>query len=224
MIRQNLNLIRERVKRACEKVKRERDGVLILGATKGRKVEEIKEAIEAGLKCIGENRAQEMMKKVGSLPLDLRVDFIGHLQRNKVKEVVEHCSLIHSVDSLRLAKEIDKVARKKGKKQKILLQVNITREETKYGFSREQLDRAMRDILGLKALRVEGLMTVEPYRQDPEEVRWVFEDLRKLRESLRKKFKISLAEISMGMSGSFEVAVEERATIVRIGEGIFGQR
>jgi hypothetical protein len=224
MVRKNLQLVKKRIKKACERVGRREGEVLVLGATKTRSVEEIKEAVEAGLRCIGESRVQEMMGKIDGLPSDLRLDFIGHLQRNKVKPVVKNCFLIHSVDSLRLAQEIGKVAGKQGKRQKILLEVNIAGEETKHGFSKEELEKVMREVLTLKRLNVLGLMTMEPYRQDPEKVRGVFKSLRELRDSLKKKFKVKLPELSMGMSQDFEVAAEEGATIVRSGEGIFGPR
>ncbi len=224
MVRKNLQLVKKRIKKACERVGRREDEVLVLGATKTRGIEEIRQAFEAGLTCIGESKVQEMLGKVDEFPSDLRVDFIGHLQRNKVKPAVKHCFLIHSVDSLRLAQEIDKIAGKQGKRQKILFEVNVAGEETKHGFSKEELKKVMGEILDLKGLKVLGLMTMEPYMQDPEKGRWIFKSLKKLRNDLRKKFRIKLPELSMGMSQDFEVAVEEGATVLRIGEGIFGPR
>ena len=195
--------------------------MIILAATKGRTIEQINKAIKGGIKVIGESQAQEMKKKLGLLPKDLRVDFIGHLQTNKVKDVVKHCFLIHSVDSPHLAQEIDKQAKKIEKIQNILLEINVSGEKTKYGFRKEEIMDIFPQLLGLKNLKIIGLMTIVPYFQEPEKSRPFFQGLRQLKKQLESKFNISLPELSMGMSNDYQIAIEEGATIVRLGRIIF---
>lgn len=194
---------------------------IILAATKGRTPEQINKVIEGGIKVIGENQVQEMKKKLAFLPKDLRIDFIGHLQTNKVKDVVQTCFLIHSVDSLHLAQEIDKQAKKIGKIQNILLEINISGEGTKYGFKKEGIIDIFPQLLELKNLKIMGLMTIVPYFKEPEKSRPFFQNLRQLKKQLESKFNISFPELSMGMSNDYQVAIEEGATIVRLGRIIF---
>ena len=196
-------------------------GVTILAATKGRTIKEISQAVAAGIFVIGENRVQELISKLPFLPKRLRIDFIGHLQINKVKDVVKHCFLIHSVDSLHLAQEIDKQAKKIKKIQNILLEINVSGEKTKYGFNKVDIFDIFPRITNLKNITVKGLMTIAPNYDNPESSRLIFQGLRQLKKQLERKFNISLPELSMGMSNDYKIAIEEGATIVRLGRIIF---
>ena len=196
-------------------------GVTILVATKGRTIKEISQAVAAGISVIGENRVQELLNKLPHLPKQIRIDFIGHLQTNKVKDVVKHCFLIHSVDSLYLAQEIDKQAKKIKKVQNILLEVNIANEPTKFGFIKQELINNFGKINKLPNIKIQGLMTMAPYSVNKENSRPFFRELKELKDLLSKKYQINLPELSMGMSNDYQVAVEEGATIIRLGRVIF---
>jgi len=196
-------------------------GVTILAATKGRTIKEISQAVAAGISVIGENRVQELLNKLPNLPKKIRIDFIGHLQTNKAKKIIKICHLIHSVDSLKLAEIINEEAEKIGKIQKILLETNIVNEQTKFGFKENELIKVFPRLLQMKSLNILGLMTMAPYNKDKEMARPVYKKLRQLKNSLEKQFKISLPELSMGMSNDYQVAVEEGATIIRLGRIIF---
>ncbi len=196
-------------------------GVTILAATKRRTIKEISQAVAAGISVIGENQTQELLNKLPDLPKKIRIDFIGHLQTNKVKDVIKHCFLIHSVDSLRLAQAIDKQAKKIGKIQNILLEINVSGEKTKYGFKKEEIINLFFQLLELKNLKIMGLMIIAPYFKEPEKSRPFFQNLRQLKKQLESKFNVSLPELSMGMSNDYQVAIEEGATIVRLGRIIF---
>lgn len=209
------------IKNNIFKIKKEINKVLLLAVTKGRTIEKINEALQAGIQVIGENKVQELKTKVEFLPKDLRIDFIGHLQTNKVKDVIKHCFLIHSVDSLRLAQAIDKQTKKIGKIQNILLEINISGEKIKYGFKKEEIINLFPQLLELKNLKIMGLMTVAPYFKEPEKSRPFFQNLRQLKKELESKFNISLPELSMGMSNDYQIAITEGATIVRLGKIIF---
>lgn len=197
------------------------NGVTILAATKGRSVKEISQAVAAGISVIGENRVQELLKKLPDLPKKIRIDFIGHLQTNKVKDVIKHCFLIHSVDSLRLAQAIDKQTKKIGKIQNILLEINISGEKIKYGFKKEEIINLFPQLLELKNLKIMGLMTIAPYFKEPEKSRSIFQELKQIKNQLESKYQVYLPELSMGMSNDYQVAIEEGATIVRLGKIIF---
>jgi pyridoxal phosphate enzyme (YggS family) len=214
--------IEQRLARACEKAGRKREEVLLLGASKYANAEKIREAYQCGVRAFGENRAQDFLKKFEELK-DLPIDwhFIGNLQTNKVKYIIDKVSLIHSVDRQSLAEEIQKRAERLGKVQDVLIEVNVGKEETKGGVYEEDLEKLFEYCLSLKNLRVLGLMAIPPYKENPEEVRPYFVKLRKLKEKLEELYKLKLPHLSMGMSGDFEVAVEEGATIVRIGSAVF---
>jgi len=214
--------IEQRLARACEKAGRKREEVLLLGASKYANAEKIREAYQCGVRVFGESRAQDFLKKFEELK-DLPIDwhFIGNLQTNKVKYIIDKVSLIHSLDRPSLAEEIQKRAERLGKVQDVLIEVNVGKEETKGGVYEEDLEKLFEYCLSLKNLRVLGLMAIPPYKENPEEVRPYFVKLRKLKEKLEELYKIKLPHLSMGMSGDFEVAVEEGATIVRIGSAIF---
>jgi pyridoxal phosphate enzyme (YggS family) len=196
-------------------------GVTILAATKGRSIKEIFQAVADRISVIGENRVQELLKKLPDLPKKIRIDFIGHLQTNKVKKIIKICHLIHSVDSLKLAEIINKEAEKIGKIQKILLEVNIANKETKFGFKESELINVFPRLLQMKNLNVIGLMTMAPYSKDKEMARPVYKKLRQIKNFLEKQFQISLPELSMGMSNDYKIAIEEGATIIRLGRIIF---
>ncbi len=222
MICQKIQEIEQRLARACERVGRKREEVLLLGASKYANAEKIREAYQCGVRAFGESRAQDFLKKFEELK-DLPIDwhFIGNLQTNKVKYIIDKVSLIHSLDRPSLAEEIQKRAERLGKVQDVLIEVNVGKEETKGGVYEEDLEKLFEYCLSLKNLRVLGLMAIPPYKENPEEVRPYFVKLRKLKEKLEELYKIKLPHLSMGMSGDFEVAVEEGATIVRIGSAIF---
>lgn len=222
MICQKIQEIEQRLARACERAGRKREEVLLLGASKYANAEKIREAYQCGVRVFGESKAQDFLKKFEELK-DLPIDwhFIGNLQTNKVKYIIDKVSLIHSLDRQSLAEEIQKRAERLGKVQDVLIEVNVGKEETKGGVYEEDLEKLFEYCLSLKNLRVLGLMAIPPYKENPEEVRPYFVKLRKLKEKLEELYKIKLPHLSMGMSGDFEVAVEEGATIVRIGSAIF---
>ncbi len=222
MICQKIQEIEQRLARACERAGRKREEILLLAASKYANAEKIRKAYQCGVRVFGESRAQDFLKKFEELK-DLPIDwhFIGNLQTNKVKYIIDKVSLIHSLDRQSLAEEIQKRAERLGKVQDVLIEVNVGKEETKGGVYEEDLEKLFEYCLSLKNLRVLGLMAIPPYKENPEEVRPYFVKLRKLKEKLEEFYKIKLPHLSMGMSGDFEVAVEEGATIVRIGSAIF---
>jgi hypothetical protein len=226
MIAENIFKIKQRVREACLRVGRNPDEVTIVAATKTVQVDRIKEAVNSGIIDIGENRVQELLEKRNSID-NVRWHFIGHLQTNKVKYIVDFIHLIHSVDSLKLALEIDKQARKINKVIDVLIEVNTSGEKTKYGAKPDEVVELVRQISeSCDFVRIKGLMTVAAFLPNPEDVRPMFKLLRELRDEIAKfNFKnVEMKHLSMGMSNDFEVAVEEGATLVRIGTAIFGPR
>ncbi len=197
----------------------------IIGVTKYFGLNAIIKGYEAGLRDFAESRALEAIDKIKSLPEEIRNNskfhFIGHLQTNKAEKVVEHFDYIHSVDSLKLAKAISKSACLFNKREKVLLQVNNAEEEQKFGYTKEQLKSDLSEILNLNGLEVIGLMNMAPFGASKDELRSLFSDLRKFRDELECEFKIRLPELSMGMSNDYEIAVQEGATIIRIGRKLF---
>ncbi len=221
----NLQHVRERIEKACARSGRSAAEVILLGASKTVPPERIKEFYKCGLKTFGENRVQEFTAKYEALRgLDIDWHFIGRLQTNKVKYLMGKVSLIHSVDRKSLADEIEKRAQRAGLIQRVLLEVNVGGEETKGGVAPGELPELFSYVKGLPSLKVEGLMTIPPYREDPEEVRPFFSKLRELKRRLEEEFGTTLKHLSMGMSHDFEVAIEEGATIVRVGTLLFGER
>ncbi len=199
--------------------------VKIIGVTKNRTFEEIEKVLNKGLTDLGENRVQELLRKTEMFPTGVGWHFIGHLQRNKVKYVVRmpQLAMIHSVDSLRLAKKISQEAKRAKRVIPVLLQVNIAREEQKYGFLAQDLNRNLPELDELENIKIKGLMTMAPFVKDPEETRPFFADLRKLVEKIKEKNwqRIKMEELSMGMSQDYLVALEEGATIIRLGRILF---
>ena len=200
--------------------------VTLIAVSKTKPIEMIEEAMEAGARVFGENKVQELCDKYEQLPKDLHWHLIGHLQRNKVKYIVDKAELIHSVDSLKLAEEISKEALKKNVEVNILIEVNVAEEESKFGVSVEETLALVEEIAKLPGIHIQGLMTIAPYTTDPEENRPVFRTLKKLAVDIKKKNidNVCMDVLSMGMTGDYQVAVEEGATLVRVGTGIFGER
>jgi len=223
-IRKNLEEIKRRLKNAAERVGRDPADIRLVAVTKTVDVERLRQAVVAGQTLFGENYVQEAKTKIASLGPGLTWHFIGHLQSNKAKAAVELFDLIHSVDRASLAQALDQAAARQDKIQDILLQVNLAGEESKSGTAPEHAEDLLREISNMPHLRVMGLMTMPPWFDDPERVRPYFRALRELRDRLRGLHLADLPELSMGMTGDFEAAVSEGATLVRIGTAIFGQR
>lgn len=226
----NLATVRARISQAAERSGRDPASIRLVAVTKQVSADHIRAVHALGIRAIGENRVQEALHKQAELAdLDLEWHLIGHLQTNKVKQVIGAFDLVHGVDSVKLARELDARAEAhwQGKsRQAVLLQVNVAREATKHGFFPEDLPAAVQEILSLEHLSLRGLMTVAPYAADPESVRDVFRRLRHLRDACQRLAgdRTDLSELSMGMSQDFDVAIEEGATIVRIGTALFGRR
>ena len=226
-MKQRLEQVRERIRLACESCSRNADSIRLVAVSKTIAADLVKEAIEAGVTILGENYVQEAREKFNALvQYPVSWHFIGHLQSNKAKYAVRLFDLIHSVDSLKLARELDKQAAKVDKVQQILVQVNISGEDTKSGISADEAPGLIAEIGQLKNIAVKGLMTMPPYFYQPEKVRPFFAALRQLRDRIKAQSlpEVFLDELSMGMTGDFEVAIKEGATLVRIGTAIFGER
>ena len=226
-IKERLEKLKDRIKRAAEGCHRDPETVSLVAVSKTIPVSKVQEAIQAGVTILGENYVQEARDKINSLmSFPVSRHFIGHLQSNKARYAVRLFDLIHSVDSEKLARELNKQAAKIGKIQPILLQVNIARETSKSGASREEAADLAARIGALESLSLRGLMTMPPFFDNPEKARPYFRQLRELREHIRSLAipGIAMDELSMGMTGDFEAAIEEGATLVRIGTAIFGGR
>jgi pyridoxal phosphate enzyme (YggS family) len=224
----NLNKVKEKIKKAAAAADRNYKDIKLLAVSKNQDLEDIKILNEAGVKFFGENRVQELEEKNSKLlveKIDLDWHFIGHLQRNKVKYLMrmENCKMIESIDSLRLAKEVNKRARKNERKIPVLIEINIAGDENKFGITPDKAEEFLTKVVNLEYLKVEGLMTVLPYLDDTEKLRSYFKQMKKLFDQLSDNV-IQLKELSMGMSNDYQIAVEEGATIVRVGTAIFGER
>lgn len=226
MVAENYRHVLKKVEEACARSGRDPKDVTLIAVSKTKPIEMIEEAMEAGARVFGENKVQELCDKYEQLPKDLHWHLIGHLQRNKVKYIVDKAELIHSVDSLKLAEEISKEALKKNVEVNILIEVNVAEEESKFGVSVEETPVLVEEIAKLPGIYIQGLMTIAPYTTDPEENRPVFRILKKLAVDIKKKNidNVCMDVLSMGMTGDYQVAVEEGATLVRVGTGIFGER
>lgn len=224
-VKENLEQIKLRISQAAEKANRKAEEIKLVAVSKNFPVEAVKAAFEAGQRIFGENRVQELAAKAPLLPSEIEWHLIGHLQSNKVSKALQFCELIHSVDSVDLIKRISRLAHEKNKTQKILLEVNISGEESKFGIRGEdELFKCIEESLQADNVLLQGLMTMAPFEAEPCEIRKVFSSLRVLKEKSEEKFGIKLPELSMGMSGDFEIAIEEGTTLVRIGTAIFGKR
>lgn len=226
MVKENLEQVRENIRKACEKSGRDVNEVTLIAVSKTKPIPMLQEAYDAGSWDFGENKVQEIMDKYPVLPEDIRWHMIGHLQRNKVKYIVDKVSLIHSVDSLRLAEEISSQAEKKQVEVDILVEVNIAQEESKFGTSRDETMSLVEEISRLPHIQVKGLMTIAPFVENPEDNRKYFKQIKELSVDIMQKNidNVSMGVLSMGMTGDYMVAIEEGATMVRVGTGIFGER
>lgn len=227
MLKENLEEVEEKIAKACERAGRAREEVTMIAVSKTKPVEMLQEIYDEGIRDLGENKVQELTEKYEVMPKDMKWHMIGHLQRNKVKYIVDKVTLIHSVDSLRLAETISREAEKKGVTVPILIEVNIAGEETKFGLSsKEEVISLTEQIAALPNLSVKGLMTVAPPVKDPEENRPFFREIRQLSVDITNKNidNVSMEILSMGMTNDYTVAIEEGATMVRVGTGIFGAR
>src|SRR5256885_1023821 len=221
---ENLASIRRRMAAACARAGRDPASVTLLAVSKGMPPDTVREAAEAGLTLFGENRVQEGRAKIPLCPGRLRWHLIGHLQSNKCRDAVQSFEMIQSVDSIDLAREIQKWADKQAKTMPVLLEVNLAGESTKFGFKPDQVLAQLESVNALPRLEIQGLMTVAPWTQTPDRVRPIFRQLRELKEGCEARLGAPLPHLSMGMSGDFEVAIEEGSTVVRLGTALFGPR
>lgn len=220
----NLNSIQERIAAACARTGREPSSVTLLAVSKGQPPEAIRAAADAGLVLFGENKVQEAKAKIPLCSGKLRWQMIGHLQSNKCRDAVQLFEMIQSVDSLALAQEINKQCDKAAKTMPILLEVNVAGESSKFGYAPEKILAELNEINALPKIEIHGLMTIAPWTSEPEKVRPFFQKLRELKTECEQILGAPLPEMSMGMSGDFEIAIEEGSTLVRIGTALFGPR
>ena len=225
-IKNNLIEVEKKICNACKRAGRDRNEVTLIAVSKTKPVEMLEACIENGITVFGENKVQELCGKYEVLPENLHWHMIGHLQRNKVKYITDKAELIHSVDSLRLAEAISEDAVKKGVNANILIEVNVAQEDSKFGLKTEDTEELIRQISSLPNIFIKGLMTIAPYTEVPEENRPIFRTLKQLSVDIASKNidNVSMNILSMGMTGDYEVAIEEGATMVRVGTGIFGER
>lgn len=226
MIKEQLEIVENNICRACSKSKRNREEVTLIAVSKTKPVEDLKEAYACGMRYFGENKVQEIMDKYPQMPADVKWHMIGHLQRNKVKYIIDKAAMIHSVDSLCLAETIQTEAAKHQVSVPILLEVNVAEEDSKFGLSVKDTLPLAEQISTFPNLQIKGLMTIAPFVENPEENRWVFRQLKKLSVDIDEKNidNVDMCVLSMGMTGDYEVAIEEGSTMVRVGTGIFGSR
>lgn len=226
MLAENLQNVEERIQAACARANRDRNEVTLIAVSKTKPVSMLEEVYAEGIRCFGENKVQELTEKHDKLPSDVKWHMIGHLQRNKVKYIVDKVDLIHSVDSVRLAETIEQEAVKKDVIVPVLVEVNVAEEDSKFGLKVNEVLSIIEEISKFPHIRIKGLMTIAPYVENPEENRPVFARLRKLSVDIAEKNidNVSVEILSMGMTNDYEVAIEEGATMVRVGTGIFGER
>lgn len=226
MLKTNLQEVESKIQAACKKANRKREDVTLIAVSKTKPVSALQEVYDLGTRHFGENKVQELCEKYPQLPSDIHWHLIGHLQRNKVKNVIEKASLIHSVDSVRLAETIEAEAAKKDLIVNILIEVNVAEEDSKFGVSVAEALPMIETISKFPHIRIKGLMTIAPFVENAEENRSVFARLRKLSVDIAEKNidNVSVGILSMGMTNDYEVAIEEGATMVRVGTGIFGAR
>ncbi len=226
MVKENLEKVHENIKKACEKAGRDPKEVTLISVSKTKPVSMLEEAYAAGSRDFGENKVQEIIDKYPQLASDIRWHMIGHLQRNKVKYIIDKTALIHSVDSLRLAQEISNQAGKRQLEMDILIEVNIAGEESKFGIPYEETVSLIEEISVLPHIHIIGLMTIAPFVTNPEDNRKYFRKIRELSVDIKQKNidNVTMSVLSMGMTGDYMVAIEEGATMVRVGTGIFGER
>ena len=226
MLKENLANVEKNIEQACKNAGRSRDEVTLIAVSKTKPVEMLQEIYDENIRDFGENKVQELCSKMEQLPSDIRWHMIGHLQRNKVKYIVGKVELIHSVDTYRLAEEINIQAKKQNVIVPILVEVNIAHEESKFGISAEDAILLVEEISKLENIRIKGLMTIAPYVENPEDNRLYFRKIKQLSVDITNKNidNVFMEILSMGMTGDYMVAIEEVATMVRVGTGIFGER
>ena len=226
MLKDQLQEVEKRIQADCDRAGRKREEVTLIAVSKTKPVETLQEAYDLGVRIFGENKVQELTAKYEALPKDIHWHMIGHLQTNNVKYIIDKAELIHSVDSLKLAETIEKEAAKHDLIADILVEVNVAEEESKFGMKMEEVIPFVEKVSAFPHVRVRGLMTIAPFVEDPEENRSIFADLHKLYIDIKKKNhdNDTVSVLSMGMTNDYEVAIEEGATMVRVGTGIFGAR
>ena len=226
MVAENLEQVRKNIELACKEAGRDPKEVTLISVSKTKPVSMLQEAYDAGSRDFGENKVQEIMDKVPQLPSDIRWHMIGHLQRNKIKYIIDKVCMIHSIESVRLAEAVSEEAAKRGRVIPVLVEVNMAGEETKFGIRPEETEDFIREICLLPNIQVNGLMTIAPYTENAENNRIYFRNLKKLYVDIKEKNidNVVMSHLSMGMTGDYEVAIEEGATMVRVGTGIFGER
>jgi len=220
----NLERVREQIVQAAAKAGRDVKGVELVAITKTHPAENVREAVEGGQTLFGESRVQEARAKISELSSNIRWHFVGHLQKNKVRQALPLFEMIHSVDSLALAQDINRIAEEEGLYPRVLLEVNVAGEGSKIGFEPDDLREQMEALLALPRLSIEGLMCIPPLAVESEDSRKFFVQVRELRDSLEKEFRMKLPQLSMGMTQDFPIGIEEGATLVRVGTAIFGER
>jgi PLP dependent protein len=223
-IAENLERVREQIARAADKVGRSLEDIDLVAISKTHEAAKVREAVEAGQTLFGESKVQEARVKIPDLPSNLRWHFVGHLQKNKIRHALPLFEVIHSIDSLPLAQDINRIAEEEGLHPRALLEVNVAGEGSKFGFTPEKLRADMESLLALPRLSILGLMCIPPISDEAEASRKYFVKLRELRNSLQTDYRVDLAQLSMGMTQDYAVAVEEGATLVRVGTAIFGER
>ena len=223
-IAENLERVREQIASAAAKSGRSADDIQLVAITKTHSAEKVREAIEAGQTLFGESRVQEARAKIPELPSNISWHFVGHLQKNKVRQALPLFGMIHSIDSLALAEDVNRIAEEVGLYPPVLLEVNVAGEGSKFGFAPDQLRGQMDALLALARISIEGLMCIPPLAVESENSREFFVQVRELRDSLEKEFSVNLPQLSMGMTQDFPIGIEEGATLVRVGTAIFGER
>ena len=223
-VAENLARVRGQITQAAAKAGRSINDIELVAITKTHPAEKVREVVDAGQTLFGESRVQEARAKITELPSNLRWHFVGHLQKNKIRHALPLFELFHGVDSLALAQEMNRIAADEGGHPCVLLEVNVAGEGSKFGFKAQSLRGEMESLLALPRLSIEGLMCIPPLADEPEASRTFFVQLRKLRDSLENEFDVKFPHLSMGMTQDFRIAVEEGATLVRVGTAIFGER
>jgi PLP dependent protein len=223
-IAENLERVREQIARAAWNSGRSADDVELVAISKSHPAQKVREAVEAGETLFGESRVQEARAKIPELSSNLRWHFVGHLQKNKIRHALPLFEMIHSVDSLGLAQDINRIAEEEGLYPRVLLEVNVAGEGSKFGFAPDELRNQMEVLMGLPRLSIEGLMCIPPLAVESEDSRKFFVEVRQWRDSLEKEYNMKLPQLSMGMTQDFPIGIAEGATLVRVGTAIFGER
>lgn len=226
ILTENLKRVEERIQYACQRANRDRSEVTLIAVSKTKPLPMLESIYQAGIREFGENKVQELCEKQEALPSDIHWHMIGHLQRNKVKQTIDKACLIHSVDSIRLAKQIEEEAAKRNKIMPILIEVNVAEEESKFGITIPETEAFVREISVYPHILIKGLMTIAPFVENPEDNRIYFYNLKQLFVDINQKNidNVCMDILSMGMTNDYEIAIEEGATHIRVGTGIFGER